>query len=55
VEVSEATLAGVVDFDEAAADLRAGRDWSRYPHIVLHHTAGVTWTSAHVVLLKSTS
>jgi SAM-dependent methyltransferase len=53
VEVSEATLAGVVDFDEAAADLRAGRDWSRYPHIVL--TAGVTWTSAHVVLLKSTS
>ena len=48
--ISEATLDGTLDFDEAAADVTAGREWSRYPHIVLRHDLGVTWTSVHVVL-----
>jgi hypothetical protein len=39
------------DYDEAVADVKAGRDW-RFPHLVLHHGLGVTWTSVHVVLRK---
>jgi SAM-dependent methyltransferase len=50
--ISEATLQTVVDFDEAAADVRAGRDWRTYPHIVLRHSSGITWTSVHVVLQR---
>jgi SAM-dependent methyltransferase len=52
LRLSEATLQTVVDFDEAAADLRAGREWRTYPHIVLRHSSGVTWTSVHVVLQR---
>ena len=48
--ISDATLDGTLNFDEAAADVAAGREGSRYPHIVLHHDLGVTWTSVHVVL-----
>ena len=48
--ISEATLDGTLNFDEAAADLAAGREWSRYPHVVLRHDLGATWTSVHVVL-----
>jgi SAM-dependent methyltransferase len=48
--ISERTLETVVDFDEAVADVKAGRDWSTYPHIVLRHSSGVTWTSVHFVL-----
>jgi SAM-dependent methyltransferase len=50
--ISEATLETVVDWDEAAADVAAERDWSTYPHIVLRHSSGVTWTSVHVVLRR---
>src|SRR5215207_5269253 len=53
LRVSERTLRGAVDFDEAAADVRAGREWSRHPHLVLRHSLGVTWTSVHVVLRRS--
>jgi SAM-dependent methyltransferase len=52
VTISEATLQTVVDFDEAAADVMAGRDWRTYPHILLRHSSGVTWTSVHVVLRR---
>jgi hypothetical protein len=47
--ISEATVEGTLDFDEVAADLVAGREWS-YPHLVLRHDLGATWTSVHVVL-----
>jgi SAM-dependent methyltransferase len=50
--LSEATLRTVVDFEQAAADVTAGRDWTTYPHIILRHSAGVTWTSVHVVLRR---
>jgi SAM-dependent methyltransferase len=53
LELSRETQSVIVDFDEAAADVRAGRDWSRYPHLVLRHELlGVTWTSVHVALRK---
>jgi SAM-dependent methyltransferase len=51
LRLSEATLQTVVDIDEAYADVKAGREW-RYPHIVLSHSSGVTWTSVHVVLRR---
>ena len=47
--ISEATVEGTLDFDEVAADIVAGREWS-YPHLVLRHDLGATWTSVHVVL-----
>jgi SAM-dependent methyltransferase len=49
--VSQATLDTVVPFEEAALDVRAQREWSTYPHIVLEHL-GLTWTSMHVALQK---
>ena len=43
----------MIDFDEAAAEVRAGREWSRYPHILLMHQGqAVVWTSVHVALRK---
>jgi hypothetical protein len=48
--ISEATLDGTLDFAEVAADVTAGREWTRYPHIVLRHDLGATWTSVHIVL-----
>jgi SAM-dependent methyltransferase len=52
-ELSRETRSVIIDFDEAAADVRAGRDWSRYPHLVLMHQGlAVTWTSVHVALRK---
>jgi SAM-dependent methyltransferase len=53
LELSRETRSVVIDFDEAAADVRAGRDWSRYPHLLLIHQAhAVVWTSVHVALRK---
>jgi hypothetical protein len=43
----------IVDFEEAAADVEAGRDWTTFPHIVLQHSLGVAWTSVHVVLRRA--
>jgi len=53
LELSRATRSVIIDFDEAAADVRAGREWSVYPHLVLmHEWLAVTWTSVHVALRK---
>jgi SAM-dependent methyltransferase len=52
LSLSARTRSTVLDFDEAAADVRAGRDWTRYPHIVLRHGLGMTWTSVHVTLRR---
>jgi SAM-dependent methyltransferase len=49
--ISEATMRAAVDYDRAAADVKAGRDWS-FPHLVLRHPLGVIWTSVHVVLRR---
>ena len=51
LRISATTLASVVDFERVTDDIMAGREW-RFPHIVLHHSAGVTWTSVHVALRK---
>ena len=50
--VSPATRACAVPFTEAADDVRAGREWSRYPHIVLAHE-DLVWTSVHLALRKA--
>ena len=50
--ISRMTRRTVVDLDEATADIRAGRDWTTYPHIVLRHSSGVRWTSVHVALRR---
>ncbi len=51
--VDEATMAGVVPFAEAIEDVQSDRDgYRRYPHIVLNES-GRTWTSIHLVLVKS--
>ena len=53
LELTPETRSVVIDFDEAAAELRAGREWSRYPHILLMHQGqAVVWTSVHVALRK---
>jgi SAM-dependent methyltransferase len=52
LSLSRATRRGTIDFDTAAADVRAGRDWSHYPHILLSYQGRVTWTSVHVTLRK---
>jgi SAM-dependent methyltransferase len=52
LDMSSATLVTVVDFEQAAADLEAGREWSVLPHIVLRSAVGMTWTSIHVALRK---
>ena len=51
LSVSDATLATLVDFDQVVADVQAGREWT-YPHIVLRHSLGVTWTSVHVAVRR---
>jgi hypothetical protein len=51
--ISETTLRTAVDMDEVASDVRAQRDWRTYPHIVLRHSSGITWTSVHVTLTKT--
>jgi len=53
LKLSRATLRVIVDFEEAAADVEAGRDWTTFPHIVLQHSLGVAWTSVHVVLRRA--
>jgi SAM-dependent methyltransferase len=49
--LSESTRAVIIDFDAAAADVREGREWSQYPHIVLSHQ-GRLWTSVHLALRR---
>jgi SAM-dependent methyltransferase len=51
MRLSPRTRSVIIDFDEAAADARAGRSWSRYPHIVPSHQ-GRLWTSVHVALRR---
>ncbi len=50
--ISEATTRVIIDIEEAVgARTEVGRPHrSHYPHIVLQHKAGATWTSVHVVL-----
>ena len=50
--MSEATTRVVIDIEEAvAARTQVGQPHrTHYPHIVLQHKAGATWTSVHVVL-----
>jgi len=51
--LDEETAGVVVDFNESAADVRAGRpEWSTYPHLVLKWDGGHEWTSVHVTLRK---
>jgi SAM-dependent methyltransferase len=52
LSLSSETYESGVPFEEAAADVRAGRDWSRYPHIVLTQD-DLVWTSVHLTLQKS--
>jgi SAM-dependent methyltransferase len=52
LHLSDATLAGTVNWDSVMADIQAGRDWT-FPHIVLEHSLGVTWTSVHVALRRT--
>ncbi len=50
--ISETTMRVVIDIEEAvAARTRAGLPHrAHYPHLVVKHKAGATWTSVHVVL-----
>lgn len=51
LEVSPATLESAVAFELAAADVRAGREWSQWPHLVLSADE-LLWTSVHLTLRK---
>jgi SAM-dependent methyltransferase len=48
---SPRTLDSVVDFAEAADDVRAGTDYRSYPHVALSF-GDATWTSIHLTFRK---
>ena len=51
--LSPITLSRMVDFEEAAEDVRAGRpSWRTYPHIVMRF-GGYVWTSVHLALRRA--